>query len=239
MKITSKILYREIRAAVGPMMLDAGFKNLQGSSLGWVRPAASGHSALWFQCDKWGWDALWGSRFTVEFQMAPQPEDMLSGRGRRERIGHLLEGFEELDELRMRNNSIIENLPGAIDGRWVTNRLPDGTEVLVEGYKVDPEKAVYGRDIWLHYYSLDDVRMWGDYFKRKLPRFIALFENEIRSSQGAANLRFHKMMGRVQNAKELPEKAAILEQYIKEESDPHYRSGAGYWLNELAKLRAK
>ena len=237
MKITSKILYRELRNMLGQAMKDAGFGGLKGGYLGWVRPAAGGHLALWFQSDKWGWSDLWGSRFTVEFQMALESSDVLSGKGRRERIGYLLEGFEELDELRLWNNSVIAKLPGTVDGRWVTNSLPDGTEVVVEGYKVDPDKAVYGRDIWLNYYSLDDVGMWGEYFGQRLPRFVSLFENETRSPQGEANLRFHKMMGRVQGAKEPQEKAAILEEFISTERDVHYRVGAEYWLKELAKSR--
>jgi hypothetical protein len=237
MKITSKILYRELGNMLRPMMKDAGFRNLKGGYLGWSRPAAGGHLAFWFQSDKWGWNDLWGSRFTVEFHMAPESSDVLSAKGRRERIGHLLEGFEELDELRLWNNSVIEKLPGTVDGRWVTNSLSDGTEVVVEGYKVDPDKAVYGRDIWLNYYSLDDVGMWGEYFRQRLLRFVSLFENETRSLQGEASVRFHKMMGRVQAAKELPEKATILGEFISAESDVHYRVAAEYWLKELAKIR--
>jgi hypothetical protein len=218
------------------MMQDAGFKKLKGGFPGWIRPAAGGHLALWFQADKWGWSELWGSRFTVEFQITAEPEEAITGKGRSERIGYLLEGFAELDELRVMNNSVIAKLPGTVSGRLVVNRLPDGTELVVEGYKLDPDKAIYGRDIWMHYYSLDDVRMWGDYFARKLPRFISLFDNETHSAEGEANIRFHKMMGRVQSAKELPEKAAILEEFIKTENDIHYRAAAEHWLNELSKI---
>lgn len=237
MKITSKILYRELRSMLGPVMKDAGFGGLKGGYLGWSRPAAGGHLALWFQSDKWGWNDLWGSRYTVEFHMAPEVADVLSGKGRRERLGYVLEGFAELDELRLWNNSVIAKLPGTVNGRWVTSRLPDGTEVMVEGYKVDPDKAVYGRDIWLNYYSLDDIGMWGEYFKQRLLRFIALFEHETLSPEGEANRRFHKMMGRVQGAREPQEKSAILEEFIITESDVHYRVAAEYWLKELAKIR--
>jgi hypothetical protein len=219
------------------MMRNAGFNSLKGGYLGWTRPAIDGHLIFWFQSNKWGWSDLWGSTFTVEFQMTPEPLDAMKGKGRQERIGHLLEGFDELDELRLRNNSVIEKLPGTINGRLITNRLADGAELVLEGYKVDPDKAVYGRDIWMNYYTLDDVHMWGDYFGEKLPRFISLFENETRSAQGQANMRFHQMMGRVQGAKALPEKAAILEEFIRIEGDAHYRAAAEHWFNELVKIR--
>jgi hypothetical protein len=236
-KITSRILCRELRDQLGPTMKGAGFKNLKGGVPGWLRPAAGGHLALWFQADKWGWSELWGSRFTVEFQITPEPGDAMTGKGRSERIGYLLEGFAELDELRLNNNSVIEKLPGTVNGRLAVTKVDDGTELVVEGYKVDPDKAVYGRDLWMHYYSLDDVHMWGDYFTHKLPRFISLFENETRSAEGEASIRFHRMMGRVQSSKELLEKAAILGEFIKTENDAHYRAAAEHWLNEVAKIR--
>jgi hypothetical protein len=215
-----------------------GFNNLKRSSLGWTRKAANGHLFLWFQCDKWGWTDNWGSTFTLEFQLAPKPTDAMTMLGRRERIGHLLEGFEELDELRIRNNLVIERLPGALDGRWLTKAMEDGTQIVVEGYKIDPDKAIYGRDVWMNYYTLEDVRNWASYFERKLSRFISLFENEIRSEEGKANIRFHQMMGRVQNARELQDKASILEEFIRTEQDSHYRSGAIRWLDQIKKIKA-
>lgn len=193
-----------LRAQLAPLMRVAGFSPLKGATLGWTRESAKGPLGLWFEANQWGWNARWGSTFTVEFQRPPQ--------GRQERIGYLLEGFPELDELRVRNNAVIGRLPGLIAGEWVSGKLPDGSEYLIEGYKVDPDRAIYGRDLWLNYYSLDDAREWASYFAGKLPRFISLFDNETRSEQGEASLRFHRAMARVQSARERQEKAAILEE---------------------------
>ncbi len=233
MKINSKMLYRELRAALAPQLKHAGFSALKCGSLGWARPTGSGHVMFWFQSDKWGWRDNWGSAFTLEFQAAPQPGDVMTFVGRRERIGHLLEGFEELDELRLRNNSVIERLPGVINQDWLVSTLDDGTEIVLDGYKIDPEAAIYGRDLWLNYYSVEDVRAWAEYFERKLLRFVSLFENETRSEQGRARLRFHEMIVRVQNAVERQNKAAIFDEYIRIEPDQHYRSAAQHWLVEL------
>lgn len=187
------------------MMKRAGFNGLKRGNLGWVRKSANGHLILWFQCNKWGWNDTWGSTFTLEFQMAPQPTDAMTGLGRRERIGYVLEGFEELDELRARNNAVIEKLPGTIRRQLVTGTLPDGTEVVLEGYAVDTKKAVY---------------------------------DETRSEQGEATIRFHQMLGRVQDAREVQVKAAILEEYLRTERDAHYRSAAEHWLGQVRKIGA-
>jgi hypothetical protein len=209
-KLTSKDLYRELKAGLAPAMKAEGFAPLKGATPGWKRRGV----AAGFQADKWGWTERWGSRFTVNFDAEG---------GRSERIGYLLEGFPELDELRVRSNAVIA-------------RLPRGSDPPFEEYKIDPEKAVYGRDIWLNYHSLDDVREWAAYFAAKLPRFVSLFENETRSPEGEAAQRFHRAMARVQGAREPREKAAILEAYARSESDAHYRAGAERWLGELRKL---
>jgi len=74
-------------------------------------------------------------------------------KGRFERIGYLLEGFPELDELRVRSNAVIARLPGTREGRLVERALPDGRSIVLSGAKADAERAIYGRDIWLHYHS--------------------------------------------------------------------------------------
>jgi hypothetical protein len=208
-----------------------GFKRLKSGYLGWVRTIAQGELTVWFQSNKWGWNDAWGSTFTVDFEFVPSPIDTGSARKpRQQRIGYLLEGFEELDELRRMNNLVIERLPGTTRREWVTRRLPDGTDVLVEGYEIDSQKAVYGRDVWLNYHSIEDVRTWAAYFAEKLLRFISVFENEIRSEEGHAADRFHQMMGHVRRAPDLTQKSAVLQQYIRQETDQQYQSAAKHYL---------
>ena len=203
-------------------MKQAGFRRLR-SGLGWIRDRPAGPLIVWFQANKWGWEERWGSKFTVEFMAAPPGAPPMGGIGRRERIGYLLEGFPELDELRRRNNAVIERLPGTLAAE-----APEQN-----GFTADPEPAVYGRDIWLNYYSLEDVRWWAAYFAEKLPQFLSLFENETRSAQGQASRRFHQALGEVQNTPGLEAKAAVLEEYIRIETDPHYRAAARHWLEHL------
>ena len=203
-------------------MKTAGLRRLT-SGLGWTRDSAAGQLIVWFQVNKWGWNDRWGSNFTLEFQLAPPGALPMSGHGRRERIGYLLEGFAELDELRQRNNAIIARLPGTLAGE-----VP-----LQNGFTADPEPAVYGRDLWLNYYAIDDARSWAAYLTEKLPRFLSLFENETRSEAGQASARFHRALGRMQNTRVIEAKAAILEEYVRTEKDPHYRAAAKHWLAQL------
>src|SRR5687767_13430130 len=103
-------------------MAQQGFKPMKGARPGWIASRPKGYLALWFQCDKWGWDEDWGSKFTAEFQLTDEPDGAMTLAGRSERIGYLLEGFPDLEVLRLRNNAIIERLPGTIRGLAVTDR---------------------------------------------------------------------------------------------------------------------
>lgn len=232
MMVTSKQFYQELRSALASHMKADGFRRLSGGRLGWEKPRGAEHFFLWFQCNKWGWNAQWGSNFTLEFQMAPDAGDAMSFKGRRERLGELLEGFQELDELRLMNNAIIERLPGTLGNLAVTVADGAGKLYAQEGFIIDPEPAVYGRDMWLNYHSLEDVRMWAHYFENRLPYFITLFVEQRQSPQRQARKRFDVALGQVQNATDQTERLRIFQAYVDGESDAHYRAIAEQWLAE-------
>lgn len=236
--IKSKQLYQVLRAAWAPFAKQAGFKAMKGTSLGWTRETDKGHLFFWFQADKWGWDEVWGSKFTLEFQRVADAKDVFSlggtQQGKRARIGYLLEGFPELDELRIMNNTVIEKMPGTVQGLvvWAEH---GGKKFVAQGCAVDPEPAIYGQDIWLHYYSQEDVERWAKYLAEKMPRFIDIFENDIKSAQGLARGRFDAMMGEMQSASDPVQKAQILSDYQSSETEPYFKSSAEFWLEALKK----
>lgn len=236
-KVDSKRFYREMRALLGPLMRVSGFKRLTGTQLGWLRPSGSEWVLLWFQCDKWGWDARWGSKFTVEFQQVVQLEQAFDLAHRRERIGFVLEGYEALDEIRRMNNAVVERLPGTSTKAALTAPDGEGGTVLLLGERVDPDKSVYGRDVWMNYYSVDDVRAWAAWFEQRLPGFVDLFEHERYSAETLARHRFHEMMTQVQAAPDLDAKIALLRDHVEAETDPRYRSVIERWLGEACKSR--
>lgn len=224
MKVTPKLLYRELRSALEPVMTGLGFKNEKDSRLGWSRPSGAGPVTVWFQADKWGWDDSWGSKFTVEFALAGRLP---------ERIGYLLEGFEELDQLRIGNNEVIDALPGTTQGLLRVIALDDGSDFVATGCRRDEATAVYGRDIWLHYHSVEHVQKWGAYFAEHLPDFISLFESGRKSAQGQARRRFNEMMASVQGTSGIPGKHRILQTYLGQEPDQEFRAAAMQWQKTL------
>lgn len=233
--VSTKELYRGFRTTLASQMKEAGFKSLPGGHLGWMRQVGEEHLFLWFQANKWGWHPVWGSTFTLEFQMAPNADDFMTVRGRREHIGELLESFPELDELRQLNNRVIEQLPGTVSNLAVKGKLENGMEYVLEGYLVDPEPAVYARDLWLNYYSPDDISLWALYFKTKLPVFISIFVEEKKTPERLAHERFNQVLGHVQNVGEFAQKVTLLRSYLQTETDPYYRSIAERWLTQFAK----
>jgi len=228
MKVGPKDFYGAIKEALRQELKLAGFKPA-GASLGWAKPTTAGFLSLWFQCDKWGWDPDWGDSFTVEFQTAEEPRQGWLG-AKRKRIGHLLEGFPELEEIRLMDNEIISRLPGTLCNKIETLPCGDG-EIVVKGVRIDPEPAIYGRDIWLRYYSMDDVAIWSEYFRRNVLRFVDMFEKNVLSDVGKANARFHQMMGRVQSVSSREEKKRIIEEFTRVEPDSHYGKLALKWLD--------
>jgi hypothetical protein len=226
-----------MRTPLGPLMRGNGFRNLEGTQLGWARSSGSEWVLLWFQCDKWGWDAQWGSKFTVEFQQVARLEQAFDLVHRRERIGFVLEGHEVLDEIRRMNNTVIERLPGTLAGSALTAPDGEGSEVVLLGERADSKKSIYGRDLWMNYYSMDDVHAWAAWFERHLPDFVELFEHKRYSPEALARHRFHEMMARVQATPDLDAKIIVLSDHVAAETDAHYRSAAEYWLGEARKSR--
>lgn len=230
MKISSKDFYGGLRSVLAAPMKAAGFSVLKGGMLGWSRPHGEGYTNLWFQCDKWGWSERWGSRFTLEFRRGPEPGAGGAGLMTAERIGHLLEGFDSYDGLRLRNNAVIARLPGTLAGQAVVARLPDGSEYMAEGYVVSQEKLELAHDLWLHYHSAQDVQDWAAYFEQNMAALVSLYEDSRRSPLGEARARFNRALGAAQSAQEFGEKIALLEDYAASEPVRYWKAMGEYWL---------
>ncbi|MCE2978370.1 MAG: hypothetical protein ACK5X5_06305 [bacterium] len=230
MTFTSRAFYGELRSELAALMKANGFKTAKEGRLGWIRTTPIGHTKVWFQCDKWGWDRLWGSRFTVEFEFEPAPEGGSTLKARCERIGYLLEGFEDLDELRIKNNAVIARLPGHVEDALVSVALADGSQFTAAGYVIDTERAVYGRDVWLNYYSKEDANDWGLFFHVKLPHYIDLFENARRSEIGLARMQYNEALKKAQAASDAYAKRKVLEAFLSDHPAHLFRPEIQEWL---------
>lgn len=234
MKVEAKDLYRKLKGELDAPMAACGYLPDKVAGAAWCKPGGERSIRVWFQIDKDGWDDEWGSTFTVHFETENQAECEGGGEiASFERIGYLLEGFSELDELRKINNAVIEALPGTLEGGAEFTTLDDGSIFPIIGHVVDPEPAIAGRDIWLHYGSIGDVEMWAKYFGQHLPRFCEMYENGERSPLGEARTRYNEVMAKVQNETELSRKVLHLEEYIKNEQDAGYVEAAQKLVNEF------
>ncbi len=75
--------------------------------------------------------------------------------------------------MRELNNSVVSSLPGALKNAFVTIPDDEGNQVLIIGEK--PALAPYfpGWDIWLHYYSTDDVARWSAFLGPSIEQITA------------------------------------------------------------------
>ena len=169
-------VYRTIRETIGPWCKSVGFKRTQDGMLGWVRPAEAKHLLFWCQCSQDGWDSYAGSKFVVEFQLAPSDRPGASGpESKRMRLGRLL--FDgELQRATELQDAVIAKLaqpPKDHPNMTVSNEV--ARWYLAKFARLE---RPYRRDddLWLRYHDDDDVAHWGNFLRDVLPRVIATFE---------------------------------------------------------------
>jgi hypothetical protein len=83
-------------------------------------------------------------------------------------MAHLLRGGI-LEQIRERNNSVIEGLPGYCSNRMVYVPEPDGGSVLVLGFVPSREPYSPGSDVWFHYSEIEHVEQWAAFIAEHLP----------------------------------------------------------------------
>jgi hypothetical protein len=243
-KVTSRDFVREMRAALGPVMQAAGYAPVKGGTALWQKEAQAGAAGRVWSChfalDKWGWEPVWGSSFNLEFSLGEVAGARSLGGGRSQRLGMLLEGRAELEELRLANNAVIARLPGTREGRLVTQRLGGGQEIVVQGVRAEPPIEV-GFDYWLNYHGVEDVRQWGAWLAPRMGRFLDWFEADARSPFGEGRRRFDAMLGRVQAlpAGEREAKVELLESYRREETEHYWQRAADFWIDEIRQRGGK
>ena len=144
--------------------------------LGWYKAHEANFIVFWFQCDKWGWEDDWGSKFTIEFQVSDSNEIASGSMVKRARVPYLLSD-SDLELVRENNNSIIESLPG-FKNEGQTYIEAEGEKILLFGK--DKANIPYDKahDIWFDYYSYEDINLWASFFINR----IAIFEQIM--SQG-------------------------------------------------------
>jgi hypothetical protein len=168
MKISSKQLYSRIKDNIQAEMKERGYKRTKGGMLGWYRPHLNNYIVLWFQCDKWGWQQDWGSKFTIEFQFSDSNE-IAVGTISRMRVPYML-GDDDLEIMRERNDSIIKSSEGYKNGGLSTIEVK-GVVIPLLGKLLSEQPYNRNFDPWFDYYNVEDIDYWSKFFISRLENF--------------------------------------------------------------------
>jgi hypothetical protein len=173
-------LYQLLAATLRPSLVGRGFKKLRGSRLAFQRVARDTYQTVWFQCDKYGWDAYAGSRFFVGFTVSESPTYDTGGH-RDEGLFFFLTDAE-LAGARDFRDSVVARIPrppaAYFDAfeKQLERRTPADAEAMLAAIRAqfEPEPIPYRRhqDVGMRYWLPTDVTWWATLIESILPRAI-------------------------------------------------------------------
>lgn len=175
----AKELYRELESALKPRLTAHDFKKQRASRLVFQKVVGDKYHAVWFKCDKYGWDSYAGGKFYVNFTVSESP-DVEDGARREERLNYFLTD-PELVSARDYQDKVIEGIPKPPESYFETLQaqfskhaeLPTELVETVRNY-FEPTPLPYRRhqDFALRYWEPSDVRGWAALVESVLPRAI-------------------------------------------------------------------
>lgn len=170
--LKSTELHRLARQSWEPVLYGAGFRRVpRVRRAAWLKNVPGGQFLLVVLQPSRNWDPFgwYGSKFTVEFQLADRPELWL-GTSRRLRLASLLND-EQREMLRAQNNKVRAGLgsppPEALQG------VPDTDKwYLAEG---EPITSPYppNHDVWFQHATETDAQEWATLIGKLLPDALA------------------------------------------------------------------
>ena len=169
-------VYRTLRQQLEPDFQALGFKRMRASRLIFRRQVGGYYHHVWFQCDRWGWDAFAGSSFFVSFSVSAAPEPEQPDR-REERLNYFLTDVE-LEEARALRDRIVARIPRPPESYFAqfeaqARRYPDGAAMLdAMRAQFEPAHFPYRRlqDFSLRYFQPGDLAEWAAFIVPVLPR---------------------------------------------------------------------
>lgn len=167
MKVTSKEMYKILREELAPILKAAGFKRTSGGMLGWYKPVEGRYLSLWFQCDKYGWFQDFGSRVTLELQVADDPRPGYGRLLERERFVTFL-SEAELELVRAANNEVIASPPESSTNNPILLLTEEGRKWFMAGYLPHVDPYAMNQDVWLHYFTPAQVKTWAEFFSDRI-----------------------------------------------------------------------
>jgi hypothetical protein len=166
-------VYALLKSELGPWFKASGFKRAD-RFLSWSRPHGDLHTTVWCQVSRDGWDEYAGSKFVVEFQLAPEPI-VGAGAKRRQRLASLLTA-EQRESARRIENAVISSLQKPPRAHFALHVSPEVTKWYMAKFDAVAVPYPEGHDIWLRYVRPEHVSDWAKFILPLLPGCVSAVE---------------------------------------------------------------
>jgi hypothetical protein len=175
--VKSKDVHKTLRAIWDASLKPLGFKRCKVSVASYFRPRKDekGFLRFWSQLSQWG-DSWSGNSFTLNIDVAvDDPHEALGGSARF--LGDLT--LDELKEAEKITELVFKRKPKPPKGHWIYNEIanepkddPFWKSAFEKAFTYAPGKLKSGCDIWMEYFSSDDVTEWSEFLSPILPRLL-------------------------------------------------------------------
>lgn len=164
-------MYAIGRTVLAPWCKQHGFKRNKSGRLGWYKAVDDGFLAFWLQCSMDGWDGYAGSKFVIEFQLAPTPDLY---HGRRARFAQLASA-DQLTEAWRLQNRVIAKLPKPPGDYFIFGMEGKFVDWYLSKFQPVTEEYTNHSDIWFRYHDAEDVTIWAHFLLDALPTVLSHF----------------------------------------------------------------
>jgi len=177
----SKEFHRALRKVWDAELKPHEFKRCKGSVASYYRPREDGKGFIrfWAQASQWG-DSWSGNSFTLNVDV--YIDDPHTGFGGSDRfLGYL--SAAELAEAEKITELIFSRKPKPPLDHWIYNEMSEGTEnsqfwkdAFARHFTYIKGKLRPGIDIWLEYFSAEDVTLWAEFLIEPIQSILVRFE---------------------------------------------------------------
>jgi len=167
----------QLGSELGPWFESAGFKRTHQASPGmisWSRPHGDEYTTVWCQISQDKWDRYRGSKFVVDFQLAPETEAGALGTARK-RIARMLDE-EQRETVRQIQNRVISSLSKPPKTHRNLNISSEISEWYLAHFEPVAEPYPEHLDIWFRYAKPEHVSQWAQFVLQLLPECVREIE---------------------------------------------------------------
>jgi hypothetical protein len=178
---TSKEFHQTLRTVWDTKLKPVGFKRCKGSLASYYRSRedTNGFLRFWAQVSQWG--ASWrGNQFTLNIDVSiDNPNDAFGGSDRF--LGYLSQA--ELSEAEKIAAMIVKRKPRPPTDHWIYNEMQNKSEsnqfwkdAFDRAFTYYPGTLKPKTDVWLPYFSVDDVKLWAEFLSGPIQTILRKFE---------------------------------------------------------------